>query len=103
MDVMDVRLWKLIKRPEHQELWQIMPQCSQCLFKKKITVNIDCLCLFDRLPNLLAHTQNSRICISCQTTNSDLDEFFRHESAYCATKSDAKKFKLCHCRWDSSG
>ena len=66
----------------------------------------------------------SRMYISCQTRDRDLDEFFRHEnqgcpavvirsgkftpskeevrvngmfsSAYCATKSDAKTFKRRH-------
>ena len=73
----------------------------------------------------------SRMYISCQNRDGDLDEFFRglepglpaviirsgkftpskeevradgmSSSAHCATKSDAQKFKRRHYRWGSSG
>ena len=42
MVVLDARLAFLIRWPEHEDLWQTMPQCFQVAFGNKTTVIIDC-------------------------------------------------------------
>ena len=56
--VLDVQLAPLIRWPEHEDLWQTMPQCFQVAFGNKTTLIIDCLELFINRPsNLTAEAQ----------------------------------------------
>ena len=42
MVVLDARLAFLTRWPEHEDLWQSMPQCFQVAFGNKTRVIIDC-------------------------------------------------------------
>ena len=56
--IMDVRLSPLIRWPEREELWRIMPQCFKFSFGTKTTVTIECFEMFYVKPtNLLARAQ----------------------------------------------